>query len=124
MEAELNKLLIVGAVALFSATSASAMDVATFLAKGRALMARGAGAALTPEFREIQGEIQKSVIAARRQRLRALRANRRPPYCPGTGASLSSEEIQAAMLAVPAAQRRQVQVRDAIAAAFARKYPC
>jgi hypothetical protein len=120
----LNKLLIIGAVAFFSATSASAMDVATFLAKGRALMARGAGAVLAPEFREIQGEIQASVIALRRQRLRAVRANRRPPYCPSAGAGLSSEEIQAAMLAVPVAQRRQVQVKEAIAAAFARKYPC
>ena len=120
----MNKLLIIGAVAFFSAASASAMDVATFLAKGRALMARGAGAVLAPEFREIQGEIQASVIALRRQRLRAVRANRRPPYCPSAGAGLSSEEIQAAMLAVPAAQRRQVQVKEAIAAAFARKYPC
>ena len=120
----MNKMVIAAAAALLSATSASAMDVATFLAKGMALQARGPAAVLMPEFPEVQGEIQAAAIATRRARVQALRDGRAPPYCPQQGASLTSEEIQAAMLAVPVAQRARVQVRDAIGAAFARKYPC
>ena len=118
------KLLAAAMLTIGAAAAANAMDVATYLAKADSLRQRGMTAMFSSEARELQAEIRTSGAALKQERLAAQRAGRRPAYCPPGPASLSIEEIFAAMNAVPPARRARTQVRDALRAAFARKYPC
>jgi hypothetical protein len=118
------KLLAAGLLAIGAASAVNAMDVATYLAKVGALRQRGVTAMFSSEASEVQAEIRTSGAALKQERLAAQRAGRRPAYCPPGPASLSMEEIFAAMNAVPPARRARTPVRDALRAAFARKYPC
>jgi hypothetical protein len=118
------KLLVAGLLAVAAAAAANAMNVATYLAKADALRQRGMTAMFSSEARELQAEIRSSGAALKQERLAAQRSGHRPAYCPPGPASLSVEEIFAAMNAVPPARRAHTSVRDALRAAFARKYPC
>jgi len=119
-----RKLLIAAIAGLVSVSAANAMDVATFLAKGAVLQERGVMAMFASEYEEIQAEIRTSYASLKQERLAARNAGRRPAYCPPGPASLTMQEMLGAMTAVPPARRSHVQVRDALRAAFARKYPC
>jgi hypothetical protein len=119
-----NKLLVVAVAGLVSVSAANAMDVATFLAKGEVLRQKGLLAPFASEYDEVQAEIRTSYASLKQERLAARAAGRRPAYCPPGPASLSMEEMLGAMNAVPPARRARTQVRDALRAAFARKYPC
>jgi hypothetical protein len=111
-------------LATIPAAPAAAMDVATFLAKAEALQRQGMLAALSSDAPLVQAEITGSIHALRTERLAAQAAGRRGAYCPNGKAGLDAEEIGAAMRAVPADRRPRTQVRDALRAALARKYPC
>ena len=119
-----RKLLVAGVAGLVSVSAANAMDVGTFLAKAEILRERGVLAMFASEYGELQAEIRTSYRSLKQERLAAQGAGRRPAYCPPGPASLSMEEMLGAMTSVPAARRTRVQVRDALRAAFARKYPC
>jgi hypothetical protein len=110
--------------AAIGAGAANAMDVATYLAKGEILRAKGMTAMFSSGYQELQAEGKASMVALKRERLAAQRAGRRAAYCPPGPASLNPQEIFAVMNAIPAARRPHVPVKDAIRAAFVRKYPC
>ena len=116
--------LVIAALVAAAAGSAQAMDVATFLAKGAVLQQRGPLAMLSGEYREIQEASQAAIHALRQERLAAVAAGRRPAYCPPEHAALAPQEIMAAMQAVPPGQRPRTDIKVALRAAFARKYPC
>ena len=115
--------LFVLACAAWTGT-ADAMDVATYLGKVEALRAKGMAAMFSSDVQVLQSEVTTSSAALKRERLAALKAGRRPAYCPPDPASLSQQEIFAALTAVPPARRARTQVKDALKAAFVRKYPC
>ena len=115
-------LFVLGCVA--AAGPADAMDVATYLGKVEALRAKGMAAMFSSDATVLQSEITTSGAALRRERLALLKAGRRPPYCPPEHATLDQQEIFASLTAVPPARRARTQVKDALRAAFARKYPC
>jgi hypothetical protein len=119
-----TKLLVAGVVGLVSVSAANAMDVGTFLAKAGILQERGLLAPFASEYGELQTEVRTSFASLKQERLAAQSAGRRPFYCPPGPATLSAQELMAAMTAVPEARRTRTQVRDALRAAFARKYPC
>jgi hypothetical protein len=119
-----NTLLAAATLCLVSVSAANAMDVGTFLAKAAILQDRGVLAMFASEYGELRDEIRSSFAALKQERLAAQAAGRRPVYCPPGSPRLTTEEIMAAMLAVPPARRTHVQVRGAVRAAFARKYPC
>jgi len=119
-----KKLLAATLASLALVGIANAMDVATFLAKADGLKARGVMAMFSSDSREMQAELKAGAASLRRERLAAQAAGRRTAYCPPEHASLSVEEVFAAMNAVPPARRGRTQVRDALRAAYARKYPC
>jgi len=116
--------LVAAVAGLVSVSAANAMDVGTFLAKAAILQDRGVLAMFASEYDELQTEVRTSFASLKQERLAARAAGRRPAYCPPGPASLSTPELMAAMTAVPPARRSRVQVRDALRAAFARKYPC
>jgi hypothetical protein len=119
-----KKLLAATLASLVLAGVANGMDVATFLAKADALKARGVLAMFSSDSREMQAQLKAGAASLRRERLAAQAAGRPTAYCPPEHASLSVDEIFAAMNAVPPPRRARTQVRDALRAAYARKYPC
>ncbi|HET9640699.1 MAG TPA: hypothetical protein VFP12_15995 [Allosphingosinicella sp.] len=104
--------------------SAQAMDVAAFLAKADALQKKGMLALMSSDYKLLKSEIETQAAALRAERLAAERARRRAAYCPPAKQSLTSGEIIAAFRTIPAAQRPRIQVKDALRALMARKYPC
>jgi len=119
-----TKLLAAALLVLVPTGAAQAMDVATFLAKADALEKQGMMALMSSDYKLLKSEIETQAAALRAERLAALRAGRKAAYCPPAEQSMTSGEILAAFRTIPAAQRRRLQVRDALRALMARKYPC
>ena len=118
------KLLAAVLLAVVPVGAAQAMDVATFLVKADALQKKGVMALMSSDYKLLKSEIETNGAALRAERLAAERARRKPAYCPPAKQSLTSGEILAAFRSIPAAQRPRIQVRDALRALMARKYPC
>ncbi|HLL31908.1 MAG TPA: hypothetical protein VK403_13020 [Allosphingosinicella sp.] len=119
-----KKLLAAALLAIVPLGAAHAMDVATFLARADALEKKGMMALVSSDYKLLQNEIVAQSKVLRAERLAAQRAGRKPAYCPPPKQGLGSNEILAAFRTIPAAQRPRVQVRDALRAHLARKYPC
>ena len=119
-----KKLLAAALLAVLPLGAAQAMDVATFLAKADALQKKGMMALMSSDYKLLKREIETQVGALRAERLAAERARRKAAYCPPAKPSLGSGEILTAFRTIPAAQRPRIQVKDALRALMARKYPC
>jgi hypothetical protein len=105
--------------------SAQAMDVQTFLAKADALKAKGPLALFSRDLKLLKSEIQTQSESLRSERLAAKAAGKPQAYCPqGDSGSMDSDELLAAFRTIPEPQRPRIQVRDALKALLARKFPC
>ena len=119
-----KKLLAAALLAIIPLGAANAMDVATFLAKADALQKKGMMALMSSDYKLLKREIETQAGLLRAERLAAERARRKGAYCPPPKQSLTSNEILAAFRTIPVAQRPRIQVKDALRALMARKYPC
>ena len=119
-----KKLLAAILLAAVPMAAANAMDVATFLAKADALQKKGMMALMSSDYKLLKNEVVAQSQVLRGERLAAERAHRKPAYCPPPKSGLKSDEILAAFRTIPAAQRPRIQVKDALRALLARKYPC
>ena len=119
-----TKLLAAVFLATIPFGAAQAMDVATFLAKADALQRKGMMALMSSDYKLLKNEIVAQSQVLRSERLAAQQAGRRPAYCPPAKTGLKSDEILAAFRSIPAAQRPSIDVKDALRALLARKYPC
>lgn len=112
-------------IAVFAATGAQAMKVDAFLQKADALEKKGMMALFSSDYKLLKSEIQADAGALRRERMAAKAAGRPQAYCPTEGKSgLNPNEIVAAFRTIPPAQRARVEVKDALRALLARKFPC
>lgn len=109
---------------LLASPAAQAMDVATFLARAEAAQRKGPAAILSSEARGLLAEARGAMKAITAERLAATKAGRTPAYCPAAKAGLSQSELLAALKAVSPADRARTEVKDAVRAGLARKYPC
>ncbi|RYY44717.1 MAG: hypothetical protein EOP59_05710 [Sphingomonadales bacterium] len=111
-------------VALLTATPASAMSVAEFLARARALQSLGALAALSPDARILRSELY-AIRAAHRADVAAVRAaGRIPNSCPpATPVTLAPQQIVAELERIPPA-RRGMSMKAAFYDYMRRRYPC
>ena len=104
---------------------ASAMPVATFLAKANALQKKGPMALFSGDLKLLTNQIKRDAGELRAENKSAEAAGRRKAYCtPAGGVKLSNRDIMDAMNAVPAAQRSALHTKDALRAYFARRFPC
>ena len=115
---------LIGLALVAMAAPASAMDVATFLAKADALQATGPMALFSGDLKLLKAEGTAAGNSIKSERLARTAARQTPEYCPPTPSSMSSDELIAAMRTIPAAQRGQTTVRAAMKAMLIRKYPC
>lgn len=120
----MKKMLLLVTATSLAASSAAAMDVATFLAKVEALERMGVRAAFSSDGRLVMEELNASNTRLRSERLAAQAAGRRPAYCPDLHRRATSTEIVTALRTIPTGRRSQVEVRDALRAFYARRYPC
>jgi hypothetical protein len=118
------KLLATALLAVVPLGAAHAMDVATFLARADALQKKGMMALMSSDYKLLKKEIVDQSNVLRAERLAAERARRKPAYCPPAKSGLNSDEILVAFRSIPAAQRPGIQVKDALRALLARKFPC
>jgi hypothetical protein len=119
-----KKLLAAALLAAVPLGPAQAMDVATFLAKADALQKKGMMALMSSDYKLLKNEVVAQSQTLRAERLAAQKAGRKPAYCPTAKSDLTSNEVLAAFRTIPAAQRPRIQVKDALRAVLARKYPC
>ncbi|MBV8686306.1 MAG: hypothetical protein JOZ90_09750 [Alphaproteobacteria bacterium] len=120
-----NKIVAALLIAALAASGAEAMPVSVFLQKADALQAKGMMALFSSDYKALKAEVQRATDALRKERIAAKAAGRPQAYCPPAGkASLNSSELLASFRAIPPAQRERAQVKDALRALLAKKYPC
>jgi len=106
-------------------TSASAMPVATFLTKLDKLAKEGALATMTSDASLVKKELEAAAAGLRSERLAATQAGKTPAYCPDAqSAQPSVDEIVAGLKQVPEAERSKTEVKDALRAYLAKRFPC
>ena len=111
-------------LAVAPAGAASAMDVATFLAKAEALEKQGMLALMSSDYGLLKAEVQSAAGQLRAERAAAVKARRKPAFCPPADVGLDPRELLGQLRAIPPAQRRRTQVKDGLRALLVRKYPC
>jgi len=107
-----------------AALSAQSMPVATFLAKADALQSKGPLALLSSDLGRLKREVGAAGRSLRDERLALIAAGRKPAYCPPAKSSLNSDELLAAMRAIPVDARPRTNVRAALKGLMVRRYPC
>jgi hypothetical protein len=122
------KRLIVAAalVALPGVAAAQSMNAERFWQRATALKAKGPLALL--EQREIGALITEAKAAGKRadaQRLAAIKARKKPRYCPpDADRSMNSDEFLQRLSAIPARDRKRINMIEATARIAAQKFPC
>ncbi|WP_118857772.1 hypothetical protein [Sphingomonas mesophila] len=104
--------------------AASAMPVATFLAKADALEKKGAMAVFSKDLKLLMNQVKKDAGELSAANKAAAAAGKPKAYCTPGGVKLSNRDVLAAMRAVPVAQRATTSSKDALKAHLARRYPC
>lgn len=120
----MKRLIIAATLVAAIPSPAVATDVATFLAKAEAAKRNKLKAFFSGDVKHLMGEVSTSMQQLKAERLRAERAGGHGAYCVKGRATLSQDELFGALNAIPAAERSQVQVREALRRGLARKYPC
>ena len=120
----MKKVLLAILLVVAPATALQAMNVAVFMQKAEALQKRGMTALFSSDYRLLKNEVVTASAALRNERLAAENAGRHGAYCPPARSGLSSGEILAFFRIIPAAQQQRTEVKDAVRALLARKYPC
>lgn len=106
------------------AAPASAMDVATFLAKADALKAKGPMALFSSDIGLLKGEAKKASEAYLADKAARAAAGKPPNACPPPGeAKMGSDEFLASLRMIPPAQRG-ISLTDGMARVLRHKYPC
>lgn len=118
------KLFAAAVLAIVPLGAAQAMDIATFLVKADAVEKKGMLALMSSDYKLLMAEIRTQGTALRAERLAAQGSGRKAAYCPPAKQSLTSKEVLVAFRTIPVAQRSRIQVKDALRALMARKYPC
>jgi hypothetical protein len=118
-------IVAMGLLTGLAASGADAMPVSTFLQKADALQAKGMLALFASDYKILKTEVTNAIAQLRAERLAARAAGKRPAYCPaGDHGSLNSDELLAAFRTIPPAVAARTEVKDALRALLARKFPC
>lgn len=103
--------------------SAQAMPASVFLAKAEALMKKGPMALFSGDVGLLKKEMQTSGSQIKAERLAAVKAGRKPDFCPPAKASMNSNELLNHLRAIPAAQRA-MPFKTAYKSFLVKKFPC
>lgn len=123
MKRILAALTMVLALPLAAWAAPGDMSVATFLAKADRLQSLGPAALLSSDLNLLKSE-GKAGGESYKARLMRERAAGRPSSCPPEGAKINSDELLAFLRTYPPAARPRINMRQAVADYFIKKYPC
>lgn len=107
-----------------TAASAQSMNADVFLTKANGLMAKGPLALLSSDYRLLKREGEAAGAALKVERKALIAAGKPTAYCPPAKGSLSSDELIGGLKAIPVVERRSMDMKAAMRAVLARKYPC
>ena len=121
--------LMIGlALAMLAAPAAAAnyMNAEEFHRRASALQQKGSRALLAVgEIRALSKAARVAGEAIRARRLAAQQAGQTPLYCPPKGSKrMEPEEFLRRLSAIPQAERRQIDLAEAMNRMLAAKYPC
>ena len=105
---------------------AQSMNAEVFHQRAVALQKKGPLALLSRgEIKALMNEGKASGERARAARLAAVQAGKTPRYCPPTDVrGMSSDEFMKRLDAIPQAERRRIDMGEAMNRILALKYPC
>ena len=106
--------------------AAQSMNAEVFYKRSNKLMAKGPMALFSRgEIKLLMGEAERSILAARNQRLAAVAAGKPPRYCPPPGRQpMNSNEFMKRLGAIPAADRARIDMTEAMTRISAAQFPC
>lgn len=113
---------VVAAVTLIAAPAA-AMDVATFIAKGEALKARGMMAIFSKDLKLVQAAARDAARRYQAEKQARAKGGLPPISCPPKGAKLGTMEFFEELKKIPLADRG-MPMQDGMAWVSRRKFPC
>lgn len=113
----------VAALALTAVPATAAMDVATFIAKGEALKAKGMMALFSSDLKLVQAEAKEAARLYQIEKQARAQAGLPPISCPPPGAKLGAMEFFEELKKIPSAERG-MPMKDAMAWVSRRKFPC
>lgn len=121
----MKRLFAAAAALCIVALPAEAMSVAQFLAKAKALQAKGIFAMGSPDIQLLKDEMQGVANAYRSDILAARTAGRKPHSCPPPKgqAKMNSKDLLAELERIPPAQRG-MSMKTAFYGIMKRRYPC
>ena len=121
----MRRLALAAAALSLVATSASAMSVAEFLAKARALQARGVLSVLSPDVALLRNEMLGISAAYRADMAAARAAGRKPHSCPPPKGQvrMTAAQMLAELERIPPA-RRGMSMKAAFYDYMKRRFPC
>ena len=123
----MRRLLIAASLALFAmpAMAAPPGTAQNFLDRVNRLKAKGPLALFDGDYGRLKSEANAAGKAIGDDRIAMERAGKRPLYCsPRPRADLGQTEFLNGLQAIPAAQRQQLSLKDAMLRVLQRKYPC
>ena len=120
------KYLIAAAALLTPAmASAQSMNAQRFYDRANQLQKKGMMAIFSGDVKKMMNEGKNAADASRNQRLAALKAGRKPRYCPPEGPQkMSTEEFMKRLGAIPAADRSRIDMTEAMTRILIVKFPC
>jgi hypothetical protein len=118
------KRILIAGMMLATPATATAMDLATFLAKKNAVMSKGPFGLLSGDYKLLTAEMENSNKALRAERLAARQSGGHPAYCPPQKGKISPLQLFAGLESIPASQRPTMPVKDALRLVYAHYWPC
>lgn len=112
------------ALMIASPLRAQTMPLDAFLSKAEALQRQGPLALFSGDYALLKKEMRGSAEQLKQMRLAAVKAGKKPPYCPPATVPLSSDEILAHFRSIPATARAAMTTRDGFLSLMVKKYPC
>lgn len=109
-----------------SAASAQSMNADVFLQRANKLKAKGPLAIFSrDEIKVLMTEGKNATEAARQQRLGAVKAGKKPRYCPPEAkGSMDSDEFMNRLAAIPRGERQRINMTEAMNRILIAKFPC
>ena len=105
--------------------AAQSMNAETFYQRATALQKKGVMALFSGDLKALTKEGQAAGAKAREQRLAAIKAGRKPRFCPPQGTvKIDSDEFMTRLSAIPAADRQRIDMTEATTRILTAKFPC
>lgn len=109
-----------------AAASAQSMNAEDFYQRATALQKKGVLAMFSAgEIKTLMAEGKAAGAKAREQRLAMVASRQKPRYCPPVAeVTIGSGEFMTRLSAIPAMDRRRINMTEAMVRILASKFPC